>query len=513
MSLHHGLPDENAILEGDVLQAHQVGTGGIDGNATKILSGQFTVLLDEHIDDLSASLTKSYEKYSHEVYTVQQTCWYIVYLYQTFISYGQKLSSDGVFPSGKRQISMKICVIGGGLCGLVAADRLAGQCEVDVLERNPVLGGCLGSFGHDGYRLENFYHHCFPGDTEFLSLLGMLGLTSSLRWLNGSTGSFENGRVYPLTTAGEILRYPALSVIEKARLALLTLRAGSTDIAPLDRISATEYIKANLGDHIYREFFEPLLRSKFGESRNEVSAAWLISRIAIRSHRGAAGERLGYPEGGFARVVEGLETRIRAAGGTIRPATPVTSVRRGNGRWEINGTPYDAVISTIPPHALATLGGPEAPPIPYQGACCLALGLDREVTGGVYWVNLKDPAPYGAVIAHTNFAPRTWYGEDIVYLASYFSGCPAPDIGERMLADFRTRFRVLPKEIRWTHLSTECLAGPVYVRGYREHIPPYGGDGLYFAGMFSAPNYPERSMEGSVRAGTIVAGEILAHGG
>ncbi|MDD1676773.1 MAG: NAD(P)/FAD-dependent oxidoreductase [Methanomicrobiales archaeon] len=407
---------------------------------------------------------------------------------------------------------MRICVIGGGLCGLVAAERLTARFDIEILERNPVLGGCLGSFRKQEYMLENFYHHCFPNDTAFFSLLDMLGLSADLRWFHGSTGSFENGKVFPLTTAREILRYPALSLVEKARLALLTLRAGSIDLAPLDQVSATEYIIDRLGDRVYREFFEPLLRSKFGDARTDVSAAWLISRIAIRSHRGAAGEKLGYPNGGFQRVIDALEKKIRTAGGSIRTGTPVTGMRRTNGTWEVNGESYGAVISTIPPHMLAAIGGPPAPVIPYQGACCLAIGLEREITDGVYWVNMKEAAPYGAVIAHTNFAPRQWYGEDIIYLASYFTGCPAPDVERRMLADFRERFHVQPGEIHWTHLSTECLAGPVYVRGYRDNIPAYRENGLYFAGMFSRPNYPERSMEGSVRAGSDVAAEVLARG-
>ena len=71
---------------------------------------------------------------------------------------------------------MRICVIGGGLCGLVAAERLTARFDIEILERNPVLGGCLGSFRKQEYMLENFYHHCFPNDTAFFSLLDMLGV-------------------------------------------------------------------------------------------------------------------------------------------------------------------------------------------------------------------------------------------------------------------------------------------------------------------------------------------------
>jgi hypothetical protein len=46
-------------------------------------------------------------------------------------------------------------------------------------------------------------------------------------------------------------------------------------------------------------------------------------------------------------------------------------------------------------------------------------------------------------------------------------------------------------------------------------MPAYEEKGLFLAGMFSPPNYPERSMEGSLIAGTEAAGrmeEAAAHG-
>ncbi|MDD2470632.1 MAG: amine oxidase, partial [Methanocorpusculum sp.] len=52
-------------------------------------------------------------------------------------------------------------------------------------------------------------------------------------------------------------------------------------------------------------------------------------------------------------------------------------------------------------------------------------------------------------------------------------------------------------------------AGPVYVTGYKDTIPPVdAGGNLFIAGMFSSENYPERSMEGSVSAG-MKAAKIL----
>ncbi len=400
---------------------------------------------------------------------------------------------------------MKIGIIGGGLTGLVAASRLVQDHEVDLFEKMPCLGGCLSSYTINEYSIERYYHHCFSGDTSLFALISEMGLSEKLEWKTGTTGYFANNRIYPLNTPLQILLYPELSLIDKIKLARLTIIAKKTDLNTLDDIPADQYVIQHLGKNIYSSFFEPLLKSKFGEQRKEVSAAWLFSRIAIRSDRGISGEHLGYLNGGFHQLIDALEKSIVSHSGVIQKHTPVSSVFHRNGAWWANGTCYDAIISTIPPQQLAGIGGPVLPDVPYQGAACMTLAIEREVTGGIYWLNMKDAAPYGAVVAHTNFIPFSRYGEHIVYLASYFTGTVPPQLDIRMLEDFCNRFSVTKDEIHWHKMAVDPWAGPVYTTGYRSLIPAYEQKGLYMAGMFSRTNYPERSMEGSIRAGSEVA--------
>jgi protoporphyrinogen oxidase len=398
-----------------------------------------------------------------------------------------------------------ICIVGGGLCGLVAAHSLTDVASVDLLEKQPVLGGCLASYHLDTYTIEHYYHHCFPGDQALFSLLDMLGILERLEWFNGTTGYYVHGSPYPLTTPREILRYPHLSLLDKARLAILTLGARKKDLRSLDTITAEDFVVNGYGRNLYESFFEPLLASKFGEVRSTVSAAWLISRIAIRSHRGVSGEHLGYLKGGFEELIRALEGSCSRAGCTIHRNEPLSELRRDGEKWLVNGRPYDQVLSTIPPSEIERISGLSMPDIPYQGAACMTIGLEREVTDGIYWLNMKDPAPYGVVVAHTSFVPRERYKESIAYLGSYFSGKPSAHLEERMLNDFSRRFGVSDGEIHWHRLAVDRFAGPVYVAGYQSLIPEYERKGLYLAGMFSRPNYPERSMEGSIRAGTEVS--------
>ncbi|MGB4052540.1 MAG: NAD(P)/FAD-dependent oxidoreductase [Methanoculleus sp.] len=405
---------------------------------------------------------------------------------------------------------MKICVVGGGLCGLVSALNLAESHQVDLFERRPIAGGCLGSYRIDDYWIEEYYHHCFAGDARLLALIEALGVADRLEWLRGSTGYCVDGTIHPLTSPTEILLYPHLTLIEKARLGLLTLRSRGLDVSALDGITAEDYILDTLGPGIYASFFEPLLKSKFGDRRSEISAAWLISRIAIRSDRGTGGERLGYIRGGFHHLIARLQEEIERLGATVMLDSPVGEIRRGADGWLVDGKDYDAVISTLPPQVTAEIAGMDIAPVPYQGAACMTLALDRDVTDGIYWLNMKDAAPYGAVVSHTNFAPLEWYGEHIIYLASYFSSRLPEDFEATMLADFCRRFSLSAEEVRWHRLAVDPYAGPVYTTGLRDRLPAYEEHGLFLAGMFSPPNYPERSMNGSVVAGEEVARRVLA---
>lgn len=77
-----------------------------------------------------------------------------------------------------------------------------------------------------------------------------------------------------------------------------------------------------------------------------------------------------------------------------------------------------------------------------------------------------------------------------------------------MYSDFKKRFNIPEEEIHWHELTVDPWAGPIYLTGSRKTIPPYQKSGLYLAGMFSETNYPERSIDGSIRAGFEVAQQI-----
>ncbi len=400
---------------------------------------------------------------------------------------------------------MKIAVIGAGLTGLTAAKLLSDYVNVKVFEAQD-LGGLLSSYQR-GYYIEKFYHHCFRFDKDLLHTLKELNLSSKLVWKTVKVGFAVGKKIYSLSTPFEILRYPHLSFAEKVKLALFTIRSRKKNYEKYDDIGVIEGIKSELGESLFKKFFLPLLKSKFGKNYEKISYAWLLARVAIRSNRKISGEEIGYLRGGFhqliERLCEGLEIAKKRA-----------KIKKRK-RWEVCGEEFDAVIFTAPLPELGDLKERfHLPDIKYQSSICVLIGSKEGLTDDIYWTNIYDDLPFGAIIEHTNFMPFEDYGEHVIYLASYST--PEGELYKmndeeiiRLFLKGLSKYGFREDRIKWIKVFRAKYSGPIYEKGYLRKVTPYKiADGFYLAGMTSKPNYPERSMNGSIKAGIEVAETI-----
>lgn len=399
---------------------------------------------------------------------------------------------------------MKIAIIGSGLTGLSAALHLKEYADVTLFEKSDV-GGLASSYC-PSYCIEKFYHHCFSGDQVLIDMLKDLGLSNKLEWRTARTGYAIDNRIFPLNTPFEILKYPHMSLSEKGKLALFTFKSKNRDFKAEDESSAVEKIKEELGEELFQNFFLPLLRSKFGESYQEVSYAWLLARVAIRSNRKYRGEQLGYLKGGFHQMVEKMSEGLDIRAGEIDISK--------NGRFLVGREDFDAVIYTGPlPELDPQLHqAAKIPHVKYQSSICALIGSDKSVTEDIYWTNIRDELTFGAMVEHTNFMPFEDYGEHLIYLASYSTpqgwlyNTSDEELRKSYLRDVE-RFGLKKEDINWLRIFRAKHSGPIYERGYLDKITPYRTPikGFYVAGMTSIPNYPERSMSGSIKSGMEVA--------
>jgi len=400
---------------------------------------------------------------------------------------------------------MKVAIVGAGLTGMSCALQLKEHADVVLFERECV-GGLASSHCTGSYCVEKFYHHCFKSDRELIELAKSLGL--KITWRIARIGYAFDGKIYPLNTPIEILRYPHLSLIDKVKLAMFTLKSRRRDYTKEDNRGVVEGIKEELGEEILNKFFMPLLRAKFGEYYKDVSYAWLLARVAIRSNRKLSGEELGYIRHGFHKLIEKMGEGLNVRNEEVK------KIEKIGGKFEVNGERFDVVVYTAPLSLLddrikKAAGIPE---IRYQSSVCALIGAKESVTEDLYWTNVADSNVFGAIIEHTHFMPFEDYGEHVIYLASYSTpngwlfNKSNDELRKLYLKDVG-RFGLSEKDVKWIKIFKAKYSGPIYEKGYLKKITPYRTklNGFYVAGMTSKPNYPERSMNGSIKAGIEVA--------
>jgi len=423
-------------------------------------------------------------------------------------------------------------VVGGGVAGLAAAYSLQQRgYEVAIFEGSSDLGGLAASYETAGDPIEKFYHHLSKSEETIVKLADELGVGNRIEWLIGENAYHIEGKTYPMDTPWQILAFPHWSVYDKFRLGMLTLdvdvRGGIPSFDTYERLedfedqSAVAFAKEHTTENVYETFFEPLLDAKFGDRKHDVSAAWLLARIKFRGERDLLrGEILGYPNGGFEALLDPLvdavgrdtvwtDTRVTNLGIENGDVTTVTTESDG----ETTTHDTDGVVVATMPNVLEELTGYTCE-IDFQGAVCAVVTMDRSLTD-TYWLNIADEAPFGALIEHTNFVPPERYGGDhLFYIASYVQNdeewlatADDDEIEDRWLDAIGEMYPAFDHEhVEEFRLAKAPRAAPIYEQGYLDMVVPYDlqnevADGLYYAGMASEAQYPERSLDGGIVAG------------
>jgi protoporphyrinogen oxidase len=452
---------------------------------------------------------------------------------------------------------VRVCVVGAGMAGLVAAHRLTQAGHVcDVYERWPGLGGQAATFDlGDGTRLERYYHHLFTSDREITALYAELGMPEELEWRPSSVAFFLDGRSWPFTGPLDLLRFTPLTLRSRVRMGVAVLRlqraaARGAGVAPYEGETAAAWVRREMGREAWEKVWGPLLRGKFGSRAEDISMSWLWNKLTARRQlkgREARVELLGYPRRSWEPLFEALVARIEAGGGRVLVDRPVAAIAPGfdvslgaPGSWRTGHDParftrdpeperYDAVAATVPNDVFARLLSPElreqvgAPyldalaAVDYHTALCLLLELDRPFTD-FYWTNVAEPGlPFLGLIEHTNLVePERYGGRRFLYVANYLDpGDPLLALSaDELLAHYLPGLRSVrpgfsPDWVRARWRFAEPAAQPIVTVGYGARIPPLATpvDGLVLANTTQI--YPEdRGTNYSVRLGDQAAAAL-----
>lgn len=393
--------------------------------------------------------------------------------------------------------SARWAVIGGGIMGMTLAHRLskAGQ-HVRLYESADHLGGLAAAWRIGDVVWDRHYHVILPSDNALLSVLQEIGLGSDLRWTRARTGVFADGRLHSVSSSLELLMFPALNLLDKARLAATVLFASRIrDHRTLEHETVESWLRRWSGHRAYERFWRPLLRSKLGEQHHIASAAFIwatIRRLYAARQTGMKREVFGYVAGGYSRILNRFEEVLRSQGVHIETGRPVERVQPVSSGVEVRfrdlpPVRHERVILTTPCPIVARvcpdLSQAERDrllAVRYMGIACASLLLTRPLAG-FYVTNLLDETlPFTGVIemsALTGTEP--FGGRTLVYLPRYLS--PEDDFLHTPDQDVRDVFfggltriypDLRPDQVLAFRVSRVPHVMALPTLGYSDRVPP-----------------------------------------
>lgn len=328
-----------------------------------------------------------------------------------------------------------IAVLGAGPMGLAVAYQLVQDGHHPVIfEADDRVGGMTAAFDFGGLDIERFYHFHCTSDNAFFEVLEELGISEKMNWVQTKMGYYYKNKLVSWGNPLALLRFPGLSLIAKIRYGLHAfVSTKRNNWSSLDKTEASQWIKRWVGQEAYDVLWKTLFDFKFYHYANNLSAAWIWSRIRRigRSRYNIFKEKLGYLEGGSATLLESMKSYIQNNGGNIHLSTPIQQVVLKNGTVQgimSNETfhPFDKVISTVPtpfvPRLLPDL--PEITRKAYESinniaVVCVIAKLKKPVTEN-FWLNINDPEmDIPGLVEYTNLRPLDHH---IVYVPFYMPG-------------------------------------------------------------------------------------------
>jgi protoporphyrinogen oxidase len=332
-------------------------------------------------------------------------------------------------------MKQRIAVLGAGPMGLAVAYQLALDGHQPIIyEADDRIGGMTASFDFNGLEIERYYHfHCIS-DSAFLQVLEELNLSHKMNWVETKMGYWYKNKLQDWGNPIALLKFQGLSFYAKFRYGLHAFYSTKiNDWSSLDSKDALQWIKGWVGEEAYEVLWRRLFEYKFYDYSNNLSAAWIWSRIRRigRSRFNLFKEKLGYLEGGSNTLLQAMKNKIIGLGGEIHLNSPVTKVTLIGEKVvgiSLNGNelPFDKVISTIPLPYISRI----IPDLPKDlldtfdsrkniAVVCVIAKLNKQVTPN-FWLNTNDPEmDIPGLVEYSNLRPLD---QHIVYVPFYMPG-------------------------------------------------------------------------------------------
>lgn len=351
-------------------------------------------------------------------------------------------------PTPTSRPTPRVVVIGGGIAGLAAADRLlsAGAARVTLLEATDRLGGKLRTGEIAGAPVDLGAESILARRPEAIDLAHSVGLAQSLQppatasasvWSRGELHAMPKGHVMGVPGDASALA-GLLSVEGVARI------DRERDLGPAavgDDVSIGAYVAERLGHEVVDRLVEPLLGGVYAGDAYRISMRAAVPQLfeALRTHdslldavRAVQSKAAEHPrtdavftgiDGGVGRLPGAVADAVRARGGDIRTQTPVLAVTRTTTGWSVRTDQEiiaaDAVIMANPAWSAAALLVQESPAasaelaaIEYASMALVTMAFRRaaltELPGMPAGSGFLVPPVDGRTIKAATFSTRKW---------------------------------------------------------------------------------------------------------
>jgi protoporphyrinogen oxidase len=422
----------------------------------------------------------------------------------------------------------KVIIIGGGIAGLTAGYLLTRRkIKVVILEKEPRLGGLASSFSVNQHLIERHYHFICRPDRELIGLVEELGLKEELLWTCTKMSFYVQRKIYSFTTPWDLLTFKPLDL--KSRLRLGWNVVWNKKIKDLDQIAsltASSWLKKQLGRRGYQVIWENLLKLKFGSYYDQISAAWVGARIKRlgNSRDKLMREKLGYLKKGTQSLIDRLRARIESEGGEICCSREVekiiiekNQVKGVKCKREETFISCSQVISTVPLPVFLHLAAdlPDSfrkklGKIDFIGVVEAFFLLSQPLTAN-FWLNINTAKiPFAGIIEYTNLNPRPELGrKTVVYVPQYLAmdhprySMEEEDLYNDCLSCFREiNPSFTEKWVEGFYVFRDKYAQPICDTNYLKNKPPFKTpvEALYLTD--SSQLHPDdRTVSNSIKLG------------
>jgi len=331
---------------------------------------------------------------------------------------------------------LKVCIIGAGALGLGTAYFLTKKgIQSTIFESKSYPGGLGASFKIENSQIEKYHHFVCSGDTKIMEIAEDNEINAEILWNECEMGYYADGKLYPFTTAKDLLFFNPLSLIDRLRFGFgMFYLQQFKDWRKLENISAEKWLIKWTGKKAYEKIWGHLFTSKFEGEEDTIPLSWLHARITRRvsSREGKkAREKFGYVKGSMSEIFNSIAKHIEKNGSSIQLDSPVTKIKKIDDGFEVhsnnNSYKFDSIIATVANPVLSELveGLPDSymkklSKIRYQTIKNVVFVLDKPFSK-YFWVNISDrDIPFPGIIEMTNLIPTEYFnGKSVIFLPNY----------------------------------------------------------------------------------------------